>query len=747
MANTSRTVQVRFDGDAKRLSAAARRAAGDLDRFDKRASRAIGKVANTVASRSGLIATAVVGAFALLPVAAQVASAGVVLAFGAAFATIGIVAAAQSKSVQREFIALRKHVVGELKSISQPFEVALKDIADILRGTFDEFVPALESSFRTSAPAVARFVADISVSLQRLIPAIAPVTNAFAAILGGIGANLPALFTKISDALIRMSGVVEQNSASISHMITWLLSAIPVALNMVSAIAEWGAAHQTASKALIVAAGAVAAFVAIMAVANLGIKAFSLAITIGSAAFRGFTIALFNARVAMVLFGVSAKAAAASLGVIGVVVGAVAVIIQSTKANLDGYTASIERNAGASSSTAAKISVLRKELAEQQSIMADGKYIVGDYGVSWTRSGKELYNASVRAKELQARIKELQAGVGALPPGLQALADAQQRADSAARGQAAALQLVITKLTKLGELTVTRSEATIAFQAAIDDATKAIKENGRNLDLNTAKGRANQQALNTIVTTTNQRIDAETKAGASASRLAQIQNAGAVAYAKAARAAGMSTAAIDAYTKKVFGVPASRITKIQADKTDAERKLRDVKRQLNDPDLTKTRRAKLEARKEQLEKTVARAKALLKSIRDETVNITGVWRGPSPESIRNKMSGRFWSGGYTGAGGKYEPAGEVHRGEYVIERERVRRLGVPFLEALGGGRLHRSSGGSYVNGGSVTGGSGGAFTGQLVLDSGQFLGVVRGEIRQDKRGTLRRARAGTGAHA
>ena len=51
------------------------------------------------------------------------------------------------------------------------------------------------------------------------------------------------------------------------------------------------------------------------------------------------------------------------------------------------------------------------------------------------------------------------------------------------------------------------------------------------------------------------------------------------------------------------------------------------------------------------------------------------------------------SGGYTGAGGKFEPAGVVHRGEYVFDQESTGRLGVPFLESLrrgyaGGGVVH-----------------------------------------------------------
>lgn len=46
----------------------------------------------------------------------------------------------------------------------------------------------------------------------------------------------------------------------------------------------------------------------------------------------------------------------------------------------------------------------------------------------------------------------------------------------------------------------------------------------------------------------------------------------------------------------------------------------------------------------------------------------------------------FSSGGYTGSGGKYEPAGVVHKGEYVFDKAAVARLGVGNLEALRRGR-------------------------------------------------------------
>lgn len=42
----------------------------------------------------------------------------------------------------------------------------------------------------------------------------------------------------------------------------------------------------------------------------------------------------------------------------------------------------------------------------------------------------------------------------------------------------------------------------------------------------------------------------------------------------------------------------------------------------------------------------------------------------------------FAEGGYTGAGGKYEPAGIVHRGEFVMPAESVQRIGLTNLEAI-----------------------------------------------------------------
>ena len=57
--------------------------------------------------------------------------------------------------------------------------------------------------------------------------------------------------------------------------------------------------------------------------------------------------------------------------------------------------------------------------------------------------------------------------------------------------------------------------------------------------------------------------------------------------------------------------------------------------------------------------------------------------------------GTWATGGYTGNGGKYEPAGIVHKGEYVITKEATARLGTGYLDYLNYGKR------GFANGGGV----------------------------------------------
>jgi len=64
----------------------------------------------------------------------------------------------------------------------------------------------------------------------------------------------------------------------------------------------------------------------------------------------------------------------------------------------------------------------------------------------------------------------------------------------------------------------------------------------------------------------------------------------------------------------------------------------------------------------------------------------------TPGGTGGGLGGLYDSGGFTGPGGKYQPAGIVHKGEYVFDQDSVRRIGVGQLERLRKG----FSNGGYV---------------------------------------------------
>lgn len=88
--------------------------------------------------------------------------------------------------------------------------------------------------------------------------------------------------------------------------------------------------------------------------------------------------------------------------------------------------------------------------------------------------------------------------------------------------------------------------------------------------------------------------------------------------------------------------------------------------------------------------------AIMKALQSAMGMFTG---GTAPEGFgtnANISANLFADGGYTGAGGKYEPAGIVHRGEVVFSQDDVRRSGgVNKVEAM---RLRGYAAGGVVGG-------------------------------------------------
>ncbi|MCD4535639.1 hypothetical protein LRP67_16220 [Nocardioides sp. cx-169] len=178
------------------------------------------------------------------------------------------------------------------------------------------------------------------------------------------------------------------------------------------------------------------------------------------------------------------------------------------------------------------------------------------------------------------------------------------------------------------------------YEAALDDVTASIKENGRTLDTNTAKGRANEASLDAIAGSALKL--AEDMEGINRVRFLQRARADLI---DAAQKFGMSERAAQELADTLGLVGRMNVEPtITVDNGRAKAVISETARMLRSIDGTG-------------------ATTYIRTIRTEG-NMGG---GPAP------IRGGFASGGYTGPGGKYEPAGIVHRGEVVIPQEYVKR--------------------------------------------------------------------------
>lgn len=103
--------------------------------------------------------------------------------------------------------------------------------------------------------------------------------------------------------------------------------------------------------------------------------------------------------------------------------------------------------------------------------------------------------------------------------------------------------------------------------------------------------------------------------------------------------------------------------------------------------------------------------------------VLGAFSAYKQSRLNQLASQGFANGGYTGAGGKYEPAGVVHRGEYVIPKRDVNQnTGLPYADALG---RHTNGVRGYATGGYVRPSSSSSQLGAVALTAGTIQALAQ----------------------
>lgn len=256
-----------------------------------------------------------------------------------------------------------------------------------------------------------------------------------------------------------------------------------------------------------------------------------------------------------------------------------------------------------------------------------------------------------------------------------ALGDLKAAGEDAAK----AIEDTANALKNLTSPTLDAREAKRQLAAAVDAVTSSVKENGKSLDINSEKGRANQSALDGIAqaalnaggaiykqTGDQQAATAAIDAGRESliAALGQYGITGQAAEDYADKIIGTpkdwattfsnnSTAEgqkVDQYTGKVKATPSEKVTKMQAEIRQAEQNLADLQAKLGS--VPKSKSTELRAEVAAAKQRLAELQAALNGIQSKTITVTtnqvtvatasntnGVFKNPDRKALGGAIYG------------------------------------------------------------------------------------------------------------
>jgi len=210
-------------------------------------------------------------------------------------------------------------------------------------------------------------------------------------------------------------------------------------------------------------------------------------------------------------------------------------------------------------------------------------------------------------------------------------------------------------------------DAETQWRQAMKDAAEQAKKSSAGIKGNSDEALANRQALSQLAAAWNGQSDAVKNSRA---RFREARKT----FIETAEAMGVPAEQARRLAKRIMEIPKSKVIDIRAETSAATPGIAAVKRALD-------------------------------ALHDKTITIHTVRQGAGLAKQADVQDSRYDTGGYTGDGGKYEPAGIVHRREVVLPSEVVER-DASFLKQRYGFLPGMGSLPGYAKGGLVGGARG-----------------------------------------
>ncbi|MGW3352576.1 hypothetical protein ACWDA3_55585 [Nonomuraea rubra] len=176
----------------------------------------------------GQVAIAI-GAIGGLPVAAQVAAAGITLALGGALATVGLTSAAQADRVKVEWSDLASELRRELGDVAAPLEDSAIHASEVARQAFQALKPTLREVFADLGPDVDHFVDGLGDAVDRIGPSLEPLGRAFGDLLTSLGDRADDMGEDLSGAITSFAETTSRHADDIANLFAMITTSIRMA--------------------------------------------------------------------------------------------------------------------------------------------------------------------------------------------------------------------------------------------------------------------------------------------------------------------------------------------------------------------------------------------------------------------------------------------------------------------------------------------------------------------------------------
>ncbi|MEU6781500.1 hypothetical protein ABZ912_20030 [Nonomuraea angiospora] len=441
----------------------------------------------------------------------------------------------QAEKLRKQWTELSRDIVNGLKRAAQPLIPVLDTVRSTLRNVGREFEPVIKQGLQIAQGPLKRFVRDLGASFLELKPTIVPVMLAFGQLLDQIGPSLPGIFRSIAESIVELAGIVSDNRDIIASIFIGLLTAIPFVINLVGDLA--GAFRGSLVLFMGLLDGILGVMQGVMgAIASMpgpwqeSARAMAESLAGTRAELDGMRADVENFPRKVELEGnirdLEGKIAAAKVKLRD------PKLTRPERAKIRAEISDLQRKVAAAKSALASIksrsvSVFINQIYRSSGVgvgtvlapgRAHGGVIGGLGGVKRfaqggvAGSGSSLAMVGEQGPELvrlpvgssvtpagQTRAMQQQGGFGSISMAFrQAGGDSGGGLAGSMRDLTKALREVVSLRDGMSRFTdgvMGQSRALIAYEAAWDNIRKSIKENGRSLNIGTAKGRENKEAL------------------------------------------------------------------------------------------------------------------------------------------------------------------------------------------------------------------------------------------------------------